>query len=422
MVFGSGYRAMIKRIHIVGYKSLADVTIDLKPLTVLMGLNAAGKSNLFDALGLLARVVNCRTLREAFEQHRGTPIEAFHLGDGGPANPAPGGSARLTMEVEVELSAEAIAAVELRIRRLRGDTSGGASGGKSRGPVRERLLRYSLSLEIAPVTGLLRVADERLVALNQDGSESRRRLPFIERVKGKLRLRLDGQAHPTDSDIGLDYSLISQPLYPPHYPHIAAFKEELSRWHFYSLEPKAMRAEAPPEEVFNLQRDGAGLAAFFHTLGTRDGRKLADFNRSLSLSAPEVEEIKLETTGNGRLQLILVEHGACFSAPLISEGTLRILGLLAITHPSACSTLVGCEEPENGFPPGRYKLIADLLRGAADRGAQLLVATHSPLLAGYFDDDALLICRCSERRTQFSHFRSSGPLMRLRELKTALED
>ena len=35
---------MLKRVHIKGYKSLADVEVTLEPLTVLFGPNAAGKS------------------------------------------------------------------------------------------------------------------------------------------------------------------------------------------------------------------------------------------------------------------------------------------------------------------------------------------------------------------------------------------
>ena len=44
---------MLRRVHIKGYKSLADVEVRLEPLTVLFGPNAAGKSNFLDALQLL---------------------------------------------------------------------------------------------------------------------------------------------------------------------------------------------------------------------------------------------------------------------------------------------------------------------------------------------------------------------------------
>lgn len=41
---------MLKRLHVKGYKSLVDVELSLAPLTLLIGPNASGKSNLLDAL------------------------------------------------------------------------------------------------------------------------------------------------------------------------------------------------------------------------------------------------------------------------------------------------------------------------------------------------------------------------------------
>lgn len=43
---------MLKRIKIQGYKSLADLELNLKPLSGLVGPNASGKSNFLYALQL----------------------------------------------------------------------------------------------------------------------------------------------------------------------------------------------------------------------------------------------------------------------------------------------------------------------------------------------------------------------------------
>src|SRR5262245_19454293 len=73
---------MIRRLRVVGYKSLADAEIPLAPLTVLLGPNGAGKSNFLDLVGLLSRLAARETVREAFEGHRGRPLEAFHAPGG----------------------------------------------------------------------------------------------------------------------------------------------------------------------------------------------------------------------------------------------------------------------------------------------------------------------------------------------------
>lgn len=73
---------MIRQIRIKNYKSLKDINVSLGQLAVIFGPNAAGKSNLFDALNLLARLVTKRNLKEAFEGHRGLPIEAVRYEHG----------------------------------------------------------------------------------------------------------------------------------------------------------------------------------------------------------------------------------------------------------------------------------------------------------------------------------------------------
>ncbi|MEA3403159.1 MAG: AAA family ATPase [Armatimonadota bacterium] len=45
---------MLKRVHIEGFKSIRDATIDLAPLTVLIGANGAGKSNLVSFLHMMS--------------------------------------------------------------------------------------------------------------------------------------------------------------------------------------------------------------------------------------------------------------------------------------------------------------------------------------------------------------------------------
>ena len=51
---------------------------------MLLGPNAAGKSNFLDALQLFAKLATSRTLKEAFEPpYRGKPLESFTFGKDG---------------------------------------------------------------------------------------------------------------------------------------------------------------------------------------------------------------------------------------------------------------------------------------------------------------------------------------------------
>lgn len=419
---------MITKVRIKGYKSLEDVSIELKPLTVFVGPNAAGKSNLFDALGLLSRMATRRTVKEAFDEHRGEPLETFFYGTKGLAGLLERETASFTIEVEVALSERIIEAVERQIRESRE----GLPAGVVRRRVLERRLRYAVTVGIQTRSGNLRVLDENLLALNQDGTVKQSRKPFIEKSQSKLHLRLEGQAsHPTYHDIGLDHALISRPLYPPHYPHVTAFREEASRWQFFYLEPHAMRADIPLKEVSRVRPNGGELAAFYNTLRLANNKQFEAIKRCLTSIIPTVEDLEVELSRQGDLQLRIVEGGTQFSSRIISEGTLRILGLLAITSSEA--TAIGYEEPENGVHPRRLQLIAGLLKNATERKnatetseTQVLVNTHSPELADFFcsigDSESIVVCQKEGVSTSFHPLKSLGPLFYHRDVDRALAE
>ncbi len=390
------------------------------PLTVLLGPNASGKSNLLDALNLLGAMVTQRTIKDAFERHRGLPIEAFFAGKESIDKLLGKPSLTFSIVVDVELSRETIQRTEKLIRDMREGLP------SRRGPVRrvtERFLRYALTIEYLPSAGILRVGNERLVALNDNGSERKSRNAFIEAVPNRLVLRMEGQAHPTYHDLGLPYTLISTSLYPPHYPHVTAFREELSRWCFYYFEPRIMRDETPLREVDAIGPHGSDLAGFFNTLKVKNEKQFNALCRTLREVIPTATRVDTERTPEGLVRLRLYENGTYYSSRVMSEGTLRVLGLLAILSPGVPTTTLGFEEPENGVHPRRLRNIARLLQNASESsGVQIIVTTHSPKLPEYFPTGTLIVCLREKQETQFRYFESLGPLFLHEEVETALEE
>lgn len=420
---------MIRRIKIDGYKSFKNFEVELAPLSVILGANASGKSNLLDAIYLLSQLVSRRNLKEAFEGHRGLPLESFYYGDCGYEELLKKPSHKFSLEVDVELSEW----VRDRVREIVLEKRKGIDRPSDQGRrevVTEKLLRYRVELEAVPKTGYVRVVDEKLAAIKKNGEENKSRNPFIEKKPSedgaeRIHLRMEGQAHPTYHEVGLEHTIVSSPIYEPHYPHIAALRMELENWRVYYLEPRTlMREEVPLAEVSSVGPGGDNLAAFLNVLENQGGRAngLRNFNLALNQVMPSEARVEVYQTKEGRVGLRLFENGVHYSARLMSEGTLRLVGLLAAVHPANQATLVAFEEPENGVHPVRLKIISDILKHATKSGKQIIVTTHSGVLPRYFTDRSLFVCRKEGERTTIEPFRSLGPLFRGKEIERALED
>jgi predicted ATPase len=67
---------MLTRIEIDGFKTFEYFSLDLRPLTAIVGPNASGKANLFDALRFLSLLAQY-DIRTAMQGLRGEPEELF---------------------------------------------------------------------------------------------------------------------------------------------------------------------------------------------------------------------------------------------------------------------------------------------------------------------------------------------------------
>ncbi len=419
---------MLNRIHIRGYKSLRDVTVQLQPLSVLLGPNAAGKSNFLDALQLLSRIVASRTLKDAFEPpYRGKPLESFSFGPDGLKGLLARESLSFVIEVDFTLSDAVVETINSGLRMLKSGIDSKADpcdGGPDLGVITERNLRYRIEVEMLPRSGILRVRDEYLAALDNSGEPSDTCQPYLVRHDNRLRLRLEGQQTPSYRDLYLDHSILSFPNYPAHHPHIAAARMELGNWLFFYFEPRErMRAANPVKEVRHIGLMGEELPAYLNTLRALEPRQFAAVEKALKTILPQVDGIDVGVSDLGEVELRLRENGIPVPARVLSEGTLRILGMLALTGAREPPSLVGFEEPENGIHPRRIQLIADLLKTRAAIGnTQYIVTTHSPILPDLIPDTALYIARKTDAGTQIEPFSTWGPLARRAHIDDALMD
>lgn len=351
--------SVIHRISIKGFKSLVDVELELPRLAVLAGPNAAGKSNVLDALQMLARAGTERTLAEALTAPiRGFAAEAFTLPPGGLPELLASPTAAFTLEADIELPG----------RSPRGN-----------GSAVDRV-RYRVAIEIDPDAGVLSVSDEYLARLTRGWEQKDN--ARVERVGAELHVRRSGGGgHPRHEPIGLNHTQLSDArLSGSSYPLFDAVRSELRNWRTYYLDPQAaMRAAAPPRDVPDIGSQGEHLAPFLYGLKTRRPEQFDAVGRALRAIVPAIGRLDVDLdTKRGTLDIQIEQDGTTFSSRIVSEGTLRILGLCTIAVTTTAG-VIAFEEPENGVQPQRIERIAELLASTGRRGnAQLILTTHSP--------------------------------------------
>jgi predicted ATPase len=152
-------------------------------------------------------------------------------------------------------------------------------------------------------------------------------------------------------------------------------------------------------------------------------------SRALRSIIPSVEGLTVELDERrGTLNLLVRQSGVEYSSRVLSEGTLRVLALCAVTVNPWMGSLVALEEPENGVHPRRLELIAQLLLSLADQpGRQVIVTTHSPLFvdailkAGRSPSEVgLLNVRLHANSTVIEPFDLSRPMFQQVEVGQAL--
>lgn len=392
---------MLTRLAVTGFKSLAHVEVHFPALTVLFGPNAAGKSNLLDALLALSRIGTLRTVGDALsEPIRGYAFEAFALPSGG---------------------LEELLAMEAPSLSLEADLEAGKD--------RKDRYRYRVGIELRPKSGSLAVRDEYLVALNAKGEP--RGTAAIEAENGFLLLRRKSHpGRPRKEPLGQNYSMLSDPrLGGAEYSAIERVRRELMGLWTYYLDPRvAMRRAAPPAAVFDIGVLGQDIAPFLYRLGAEHPKAFAAVKRTLRSLVPAVEDVDVDLDERRSiLDIRITQAGRAFSSRVISEGTLRVLALCAIAVNPWAGPVVTLEEPENGVHPRRIEMIAKLIGSMAQR-RQIIVTTHSPLFCDAIlreagsrpHDIALLSVREGSEGTEVKPFDVSGPLFKDDEIAKAL--
>jgi len=409
---------MIKRLYIDGYKSFKDFEVELQPLSVIFGPNGSGKSNLIDAIQLLSALCTSGNITDAFKHHRGDALESFNYCDIGFDENMKKDKLEMAFEVDVELSNSSMNTTREIIDKKR-SVSGTVLSERL-----EKYLRHKVKILATPETGYIKVLREKFIALDTSGKIQDDQTGLISSSLAHGTYELDEELHDFPRrDNWPPSTRISMAGSGAIYPSAYAFRLDVEKWRTYYLNPQVMRKYQPVMDVRSLASDGSDIAAFLNVL--KDGYPNAYDNliRALKTILPGKPELHITRPKPAHLALEIEEEGIRYSADLISDGTLRMLGLLAAVRPENNSTLIAFEEPENGVHPVRLALIADVFNNMSSKAdQQIIITTHSPILPKYFYNENLFVCRKDKNHTSIEPFKSMGEYYRYDEIMNSLDD
>ena len=175
----------------------------------------------------------------------------------------------------------------------------------------------------------------------------------------------------------------------------------------YRIDPAAMRAMRDPDGDMGLRADGGNAASVLRKIRRRspeDWKRICDLLESV---VPGTVGVRPKKHGN-KLTLEFTQIGAGadpvkFETFSMSDGTLRVLGLIVAVFQRPAPSLLVIEEPEASIHPGALGSILDVLQ-LASRSMQVVVTTHSPdvLDAKWIEDRHLRILSWEHGRTRIS--------------------
>ena len=404
---------MLTRIEINGFKTFEYMCLDVPPFLVVLGPNASGKSNLFDAIRFLSQLAS-EDLRTACRGLRGEPHELFRRD----ATGEPGTRIRLAVEVLLEPRVrdswgQEVELVHTRLRyeitiERRTDNRGierlvvTEETARALGRGDDRWLSETGRTGIIPETsGAFREAAMK-------HAKHRRPTPFLETVQegGKATFHIhqdtrQGRVRPADA---AEATVLSSTR-TAELPHLYALREELRSWRFLQLDPSSLRRASPTIAPELLEPDGSNLATVLARIQaetateSRPKGALVDIAAALGALIPGVTDVSvIEDTRNREYRVdIAMRDGRPFSSRVVSDGTLRVLALLAMLHDPKHHGLVCFEEPENGVHPMRLRTLIHRLRdlvtdpareeSAGDPLSQILMNSHSPVVLSALKED-----------------------------------
>lgn len=354
----------LTEVEITGFRSIRTIRLPLRRLTVLVGSNGVGKTNLYRSLELLHAAAT-GTLAEEIAREGG--LASVHFA----------GELRRQDKPQMALMA-----------RLDDVLDG------------ESEVEYRCTLGFPMPTAASFPTEAQVKTESLTARIGRKPTVLMER-NGPAVWARDGEGKRAQAEAELLASETALSSLRGGYRAIDAVRHVIASWRFYHgfrTDPDSpLRKTAPAITSPMLSADGSNLAAVFATI------------RHIRADTVDLDEAVEHAFPGARLWVPTPENKATFGmsfpdlpkrqfgAHELSDGTLQYLALMGALLAYRLPPFIALNEPETSLHPSLLPALGRIIAKAAER-TQIWVVTHSQVLADAIAEESGVIPRTVIRR------------------------
>ncbi len=379
---------MIGRVEAHNFRCLRYVKQDLDPFQVLVGPNASGKTTFFDAVRFLGQLV-AEGLDAAVRERSEDIRDLFWRREG----------ERFELAVELVIPPRQRSLLKDAYARCRYEVAVGIDATTQENSILAEQVLLMPPEQRRPVQERLRFPEEPVgvdTILTQRRSKTARWKVVIKKVPGGNDCFYDerGRGWTPTFKLGSRKSALGNlPEDESKFPVVMWLKGMLQEgMQNLVLNSAMMRRPSPPGRPRVFRTDGSNLPWVVEDLRRKAPERLAEWVAHLRTALPDLEDVETRLRDEDRHRYLVVRYKDGLTVPswMISDGTLRLLALTLLAYLPDLEGSYLIEEPENGIHPRAVETVFQSLSSVYD--AQVLLATHSPVILGLARPEQVLCC------------------------------